>query len=129
MHNNVWRTLTAALLLVTLCLGQLRVASYACTSMQDLVSATTAASTTVPDPHEDLRAHYVAVVCHAHCDVAAQPAHPAQCKASPLALTLVIWGRSAIPELAILPQRPTHPEPILVSTPPPPRILFQVLRS
>jgi hypothetical protein len=128
MRRETKRTLTVITLLVALFFSQLWVAAYACTTTQPLLSTTATATLTVFNGHSDLRDHHAAAVCHAHCDNSAQPDHAQQPAPSPLVWTPLIWGASTIPALAIQPRSPTRPEPILLSSSPPPRILFQVFR-
>jgi hypothetical protein len=128
MRREAKRTLTVITLLVALFFSQLWVAEYACTTTQPLLSTTATATLTVFNGHSDLRDHHAAAVCHAHCDNSAQPDHAQQPAPSPLVWTPLIWGASTIPALAIQPRSPTRPEPILLSSSPPPRILFQVFR-
>ncbi len=128
MRREVKRTLTVITLLVALFFSQLWVAAYACTTANPLPSTTATATVTAFDGHSDLRDHHAAALCHAHCDNSAQPDHAQQPAPSPLVWIPLIWGASTIPALAIQPRLPTRSEPILLSAPPPPRILFQVFR-
>jgi hypothetical protein len=129
MRRRTKRTFAVVTLLIALFFSQLWVAAYACTTTLHSTSTHQTVTADAPDGHGDLRDHHTAAVCHAHCDNSAQPDHAEQPAPSPLAWLPLIWGGSAIPELAILQHLPTQPEPILISAPPPPRILFQVFRT
>lgn len=129
MRRDAKRTLSAVALLVVLFFSQLWVAAYACATVLHSTPANPVPMVVVPDTHGDLRDHHTAAVCQAHCDNSAQPGHAARPKPAPLFLIPLIWGASTIPELAMQPRLPTRPQPILLSTPPPPRILFQVFRN
>jgi hypothetical protein len=129
MRRRTQRTFTVITLLIALFFSQLWVAAYACTTTRHSTSTTQTVTAIASDGHADLRDHHTAAVCHAHCDNSAQPDHAEQPAPSPLAWIPLIWGGSTIPELAIQPRLPTQSEPILISAPPPPRILFQVFRT
>ncbi|WP_407973387.1 hypothetical protein ACJ51O_38420 (plasmid) [Burkholderia pyrrocinia] len=129
MRRDAKRTLSAIALLVVLSFSQLWVAAYACATALHSTSTDPASMAVAYGAHGDLRNHHTAAVCQAHCDNWAQPGHGARPKPSPLVLIPLIWAAPTIPELALQPRMPTRPQPILLSAPPPPRILFQVFRN
>ncbi|WP_175817708.1 hypothetical protein [Burkholderia diffusa] len=129
MRRDAKRTLSAVALLVVLFFSQLWVAAYACATALRSIPTNPASMATVPNAHGDLRDPQAAAVCQAHCDNWAQPGHGARPKPSPLVLIPLIWAAPKIPELALQPRMPTRPQPNLLSTPPPPRVLFQVFRN
>ncbi len=128
MRRQARRTLIAITLLVALFFSQLWVAAYACATAPSVPATTSAVAAVVADGHHDLRDHHAAAVCHAHCDNSAQSDQAGQPAPAPLVWIPLVWGGSTIPELAIQPRSPARPEPVLLSAPPPPRILFQVFR-
>jgi hypothetical protein len=129
MRRRTKRTFAVVMLLIALFFSQLWVAAYACTTTLHSTSTHQTVTGVAPDGHGDLRDHDTAAVCHAHCDNSAQPDRAEQPAPLPLAWLPLIWGSSTIPELAIQQHLPAQSEPILISAPPPPRILFQVFRT
>ncbi|GAB7521330.1 hypothetical protein PBS_03130 [Paraburkholderia sp. 2C] len=110
--------------------GQLWVSAYACAAPAATMSSDAGAMMTVAaGSHSDLRDAPAAAACHLHCNDFAQPDHADLPTLSPTVWLPVIWGSSSILALAGEPQRCPHPAPILVSAPPPHRILFQVFRT
>jgi hypothetical protein len=129
MRRPVIRAFTSVVVLFTLIFCQLWISAYACTTTGRPDSSGTSVSMIATSYHGDLRDHHTGLACHVHCDDSAQPSHAEQPAPSPLAWLPLIWGYSAIPALAIQPHFTARPKPILISAPPPPRILFQVFRT
>jgi hypothetical protein len=123
------RLFTIVAVLFTLVSGQLWVSAYACAAPATTMSSELGATAMAAGNHNDLRGVPTAATCRLHCNNFAPPDHADLPTLSPAAWLPVIWGSSSILALAAQPQRPRHPEPILVSTPPPHRILFQVFRT
>lgn len=128
MRRPVKRAFTIVAVLFTLIFSQLWIAAYACTTAAHVASPDSTVSVTSASSHGDLRGYQTGVACHAHCDNSAQPDHADQPAPSPLVWLPLIWGHSSIFALARQPHLPA-PEPVLISVPPPPRILFQVFRT
>jgi hypothetical protein len=119
---------TVVAVLFALIFGQLWVSAYACAAAEQTVQATQGAAVTMSN-HDDLRDQHTAAACHLHCNNQAQPDHADLPALSPVVWLPLAWGHSSILERAVLPDRPSHPEPMLLSAPPPHRILFQVFRT
>ncbi|MFM0737288.1 hypothetical protein PQQ51_08595 [Paraburkholderia xenovorans] len=120
---------TAVAVLFTLIFSQLWVSAYACTAVGPTKQVVQDATVTLSANHLDLRDPHTAASCHLHCNNQAQPDHADLPTLSPAVWLPLAWGHSSILELAVRPERPSHPEPILLSAPPPHRILFQVFRT
>jgi hypothetical protein len=129
MRRPLIRALTSVVVLFTLIFSQLWISAYACTTVGSPASSGSHASMNATANHGDLRDAHAGSTCHAHCDNNAQPAHAEQPATSPQMWLPQIWGHSSIPALAIQRNLPVHSEPIPISAPPPPRILFQVFRT
>ena len=129
MRRPVTRVFTVVAVLFALIFSQLWIAAYACTDAPHVASPDSTVSITSASHHGDLRSHQTGAACHAHCDNSAQPDHANQPVPSPLVWLPLIWGHSSIFALAVQPHLLTSSEPILISAPPPPRILFQVFRT
>ncbi|MBB0014227.1 hypothetical protein D7191_40465 [Burkholderia cepacia] len=130
MRRPVKRALVAIAVMFTLIFSQLWISAYACTTVTGDARGTSSMVSAIPaNSHGDLQDHHVGVTCHAHCDNSAQPDHADQPVPAPLVWLPLIWGHSSILTLALQPDRPAHVEPLLVSAPPPSRILFQVFRT
>jgi len=123
---------TVVAVLFTLIFGQLWVSAYACTTAGQTAQFTQGIQDTAamsPTDHGDLRDQHTAAGCHLHCNNQAQPDHAELPALSPAVWLPLAWGHSSILALAVQPDLPVHPEPILVSAPPAHRILFQVFRT
>ena len=130
MRRPVTRAFTVVAVLFALIFSQLWIAAYACTDVVHAASPdATASITSASSHHADLRSHQTGLACHAHCDNSVQPDHAEPPAPSPLVWLPLIWGHSSIFALALQPHLPARSEPILISAPPPPRILFQVFRT
>lgn len=129
MRRPVIRVFTVVAVLFALIFSQLWIAAYACASVVNVASPDPAVLIVSASSHSDLGDHQTGVACHAHCDNSAQPDHAGQPTPPPLVWLPLIWGHSAVFALAIRPHLPARSEPILLSAPPPPRILFQVFRT
>ncbi|WP_136896774.1 hypothetical protein [Trinickia terrae] len=116
-------------MLFALIFSQLWIAAYACADAVHAASPDPTVLAASASSHGDLGDHQTGAACHAHCDNSAQPDHAEQPAPSPLVWLPLIWGHSSIFALAIQPHLPARSEPILISAPPPPRILFQVFRT
>lgn len=123
------RLFTVVAVLFTLVFGQLWVSAYVCAAPTATMPSGSDATAMAAGNHSDLRGVPAGATCHLHCNNFAQPDHADLLTLSPAVWLPVIWGSSSILSLAARPQRPVHHEPILVSAPPPPRILFQVFRT
>ncbi|MFL9873014.1 hypothetical protein [Paraburkholderia megapolitana] len=116
--------------LFTLIFSQLWVSAYACAVAGRAIPTDAGAlAVMLTGSHADLQDPHTAASCHLHCNNSAQPDHANLPTVSPAVWLPLIWGHSSIVALAVRPDRPTHPEPILLSAPPPSRILFQVFRT
>jgi hypothetical protein len=120
---------TVVAVLFALIFSQLWVSAYACAEATRTVTASQTATRMLTASHGDLQDQHRAATCHLHCNNQAQPDQADLPAVSPAIWLPLIWGHSSIFALAVRPDRPAHPEPILLSAPPPPRILFQVFRT
>jgi hypothetical protein len=120
---------TVVAVLFALIFSQLWVSAYACTAVGQTMQGDQGAPVTLSAGHGDLRDQHTAASCHLHCNNQAQPDHADLPTLSPAVWLPLAWGYSSVFERAVLPDRPSHPEPILHSAPPPHRILFQVFRT
>lgn len=123
------RLFTIVAVLFALIFSQLWVSAYACTAVGQATQATPVATVTMSSAHGDLHDQHAAASCHLHCNNQAPPDHADLPTLSPAVWLPLAWGHSSILELAVRPDLPVHPEPILRSAPPPHRILFQVFRT
>ncbi len=128
MRRQAKRTITAVMVIIALIFSQLWISAYACASTERLAPASPIISAAHANPHGDLSDYRVSALCNAHCNNTAQPDHADQPSPPPLVWLPVIWGYSAILTFAHQAQSSTRSEPILISAPPPARILFQVFR-
>jgi len=128
MRRQANRAITAVMVIIALIFSQLWISAYACATVHQSDSANPIISTALANPHSDMSDHHESAICKGHCDNTAQPAHADQPSPPPLVWLPVIWGHSAILAFAHQPQTPSRIEPILISAPPPTRILFQVFR-
>lgn len=129
MRRPVQRAFTVVTVLFALIFSQLWISAYACATTAFPGASDLAVPVTSADSHSDLRDHRTGVACHAHCDNDAQPDHAEQPAPSPPVWLPMIWGHPAISALTDQLHLPARAKPILTSTPPPPRILFQVFRT
>ena len=130
MRRPVKRAFTIVAVLFTLIFCQVWISAYACATAAPHTSSARTVSVTLTSSHGDLRDHQTGVACHAHCDNSAQPDHADQPAPAPLVWLPLIWCQSAIFALAVQPHLlPVRADPVLMSAPPPPRILFQVFRT
>ena len=120
---------TIVAVLFTLIFSQLWVSAYACTVAGQTIPANQSATELSFATHGDLRDQETAATCHLHCNDQAQPDSADLPTLSPAVWLPLAWGQVSIFALAARPDRPAHPEPILLSAPPPHRILFQVFRT
>jgi hypothetical protein len=120
---------TVVAVLCALIFGQLWVSAYACAAAGGTIPTDSGAAVMTAGSHGDLQDQQTAASCHLHCNNQAQPDHADLPTLSPVVWLPLIWGHSSILALAVRPDRPDHPEPILLSAPPPHRILFQVFRT
>jgi hypothetical protein len=124
-----FKLFTVVAVLFALIFGQLWVSAYACAEVAQTVSASQATAAKLTASHGDLQDQHTAATCHLHCNNQAQPDHADLPALSPAVWLPLAWGHSSILALAVRPDRAAHPEPILLSAPPPHRILFQVFRT
>jgi hypothetical protein len=120
---------TVVAVLFALIFGQLWVSAYACAATVGTMSTDSGAAAMAAGGHSDLKDQRTAASCHLHCNNQAQPDHADLPTLSPAVWLPLAWGHSSILERAVRPDQPSHPEPILLSAPPPHRILFQVFRT
>ncbi|HVE06623.1 MAG TPA: hypothetical protein VNE00_05155 [Paraburkholderia sp.] len=124
-----FKLFTVVAVLFALIFGQLWVSAYACTAVGQAIQSTQHTAAMQASVHGDLRDQHAAASCHLHCNNQAQPDHADLPTLSPAIWLPLAWGHSAVLALAARPDLPVHPEPILLSAPPAPRILFQVFRT
>ncbi len=120
---------TFVAVLFALIFRQLGVSAYACAAAGQATPTDSGATVMLAGSHGDLQDQHTAASCHLHCNNQAQPDHVDLPTLSPAVWLPLMWGHSSILALAVVPDRPAHPEPILLSAPPPHRILFQVFRT
>jgi hypothetical protein len=135
MRRQVRRTLVVLMAIMSLIAGQLWVAAYACETIGSVSSSSLAVSSasmismSSSRSHGDLHNQGTANLCQAHCDNTGQLDHAPQSTPSPAVWLPLIWGHSSVQACAEQLYVPDHTEPPLKAAFPPPRILFQVLRT